>query len=59
MSFLSIILPIYNVERYLSMCLDSLCEQDICEDDYEIICVNDGSPDNSASIVKYYIFNKC
>lgn len=54
MSFLSIILPIYNVERYLSMCLDSLCEQDICEDDYEIICVNDGSPDNSASIVKYY-----
>ena len=52
--FLSIILPVYNVERYLAECLDSCLEQDIPHDDYEIICVNDGSPDNSAEILERY-----
>lgn len=51
---LSIIVPIYNVEAYLSNCLDSLLEQDISHNDYEIICVNDCSPDNSRSIVLDY-----
>lgn len=51
---LSIIVPIYNVERYLSCCLDSLLEQDISHADYEIICVNDCSLDNSRSIVIEY-----
>lgn len=40
---LSIVVPIYNVERYLHKCVDSLLNQDI--DNYEIILVDDGSPD--------------
>jgi len=48
----SIIVPIYNVEKYLRKCLDSLVNQTF--DDYEIICVNDGSPDNSQAIVDEY-----
>ena len=52
--FLSIIIPVYNVERYLAECLDSCLEQDIPHDDYEIICVNDGSTDGSAAILERY-----
>lgn len=48
---LSIILPVYKVEPYLERCLLSVLEQDIPKDDYEIIVVNDGSPDNSRDIV--------
>lgn len=44
----SIIVPIYNVERYLSYCLDTLRAQTLR--DIEIICVNDGSTDHSAAI---------
>jgi len=51
MKQLSIIVPIYNVEPYLERCLRSLEEQDISRDEYEIICINDGSPDNSRNIV--------
>ena len=49
---LSIILPIYYVEPYLEKCIRSLEDQDIPKDAYEIICVNDGSPDNSQQIVE-------
>ena len=49
----SIIVPIYNVEQYLPACLDSLVNQTLR--DIEIICVNDGSPDNSADIVRKYM----
>lgn len=51
---LSIIIPFYNVEKHISQCLDSVYNQDIPEDDYEVICVNDGSPDNSRQIVLEY-----
>lgn len=47
-------MPIYKVEPYLNKCLQQLLDQDIPEDNYEIICVNDGSPDNSRSIVLEY-----
>lgn len=50
--FLSIIIPVYNAERFLGETLDSLLRQDIT--DYEIICVNDGSTDDSLSILKTY-----
>lgn len=50
----SIIIPVYNVERYLRQCLDSCLEQDIPRSEYEIIIVNDGSPDNSQSIIDEY-----
>ncbi len=48
---LSIILPVYNVEDYLERCIRSLEEQDIAHNEYEIIVVNDGSPDNSREVV--------
>ena len=51
---LSIIIPIYNVERYIAQCLDSVFNQDIPEEEFEVICVNDGSPDNSREIVIEY-----
>ena len=44
----SIIVPVYNVEKYLPRCLDSVLDQEI--DDYEIIAVDDESPDNSIDI---------
>lgn len=49
---LSVIVPVYNVERYLSQCLDSLLNQSL--KDIEIILVNDGSTDNSESICRAY-----
>ena len=51
---LSIIIPFYNVEKYIAQCLDSVYRQDIPEEEYEVICVNDGSPDNSREIVIEY-----
>jgi glycosyltransferase involved in cell wall biosynthesis len=49
---LGIIVPMYNVAPYLSRCLHSLANQDIPHEDYEIICINDGSPDNCSAIVR-------
>ena len=49
---ISIIIPIYKVEKYLRFCLDSLSVQTL--KDIEIICVNDGSPDNCGEILKKY-----
>ena len=53
-TLLSIVIPIYNVERYLTQCLDSVFSQEISESEYEVICVNDGSLDNSRQIVLDY-----
>lgn len=52
--FLSFIVPVYNAERYLPACLDSLLAQDIPADEYEIICVNDGSKDGSLALLQDY-----
>lgn len=49
---ISIIVPVYNVESYLSKCLDSLIHQTY--QDIEIICVNDGSVDSSLKILYQY-----
>lgn len=49
---ISIIVPVYNVEKYLSQCLDSLMNQTYR--DLEIICVNDGSTDESLAILEQY-----
>lgn len=48
----SVIVPVYNTGKYLPECLDSLVNQTL--DDIEIICVNDGSTDNSKDILKKY-----
>ena len=50
---LSVIVPIYNVEKYLPKCLDSLVNQTL--KDIEIIIVNDASPDNSKKIIEKYL----
>ena len=52
MADVSIIVPVYNVESYLAMCLDSLTCQSF--EDIEIICINDGSTDNSLEILEHY-----
>lgn len=49
---LSIIVPVYNVEKYLERCIDSLIDQDLDVEDYEIIMVNDGSIDDSQKIAE-------
>jgi glycosyltransferase involved in cell wall biosynthesis len=51
---LSFILPCHNVEKYVAECLDSLYNQDIPETDYEVICVNDCSPDGTRGIIVEY-----
>ena len=51
---ISFIVPVYNTEPYLEECLDSLLNQEIPHDEYEIICVNDGSTDNSSEILHKY-----
>ncbi len=49
---ISVIMAIYNVEPYIKQCLDSVCNQTLKE--IEIICVDDGSTDNTISIIKDY-----
>lgn len=48
----SVIIPVYNVESYLQACLDSVLNQTF--EDWEAICVNDGSTDNSTAIMEEY-----
>ncbi|MCL2470348.1 MAG: glycosyltransferase [Propionibacteriaceae bacterium] len=50
--FISVVVPVYKVEAYLRGCLESLVNQTF--EDIEIICVDDGSPDDSALILKEY-----
>lgn len=52
MEKVSVIIPVYNAEKYLAECLDSVVRQTLKE--IEIICVNDGSTDGSIDILKSY-----
>jgi len=52
MTLLSVVLPVYKVQGYLSQCLDSLLEQQFT--DFEIVAVDDCSPDNSGAILAEY-----
>lgn len=45
---ISVLVPIYNVEKYLEQCLESICNQSFT--DFEVICIDDGSTDQSAGI---------
>ena len=51
---LSLIVPVYNTAPYLAECLDSMLNQNISRDEYEIVCVNDGSTDGSLDILRAY-----
>lgn len=52
----SVIVPVYNVEKYIEKCLDSLINQTL--EDIEFIVVNDGSTDNSKELIMKYA-EKC
>ena len=52
MAKVSVIIPVYNVEKHLKKCLDSVVNQTL--KDIEIICVDDGSPDNCGAILDEY-----
>ena len=49
---ISIIIPVYNVEKFLPACLDSVLNQTL--ENFEVVCVNDGATDNSLNILKEY-----
>lgn len=50
---ISVLIPVYNVEKYLPRCLNTVLDQTF-KGDYEIICVNDGSTDSSGKILEDY-----
>lgn len=50
--FLSIVIPVYNSARYLPKCLASIWSQDLPESDYEVICVDDCSGDDSLDVLR-------
>lgn len=52
MPFISVIIPVYNAGKYLEKCLNSLLEQSL--PDFEVICVNDGSKDNSWNVLNKF-----
>lgn len=54
---ISIIVPVYNVEKYITRCLNSIYNQLISKENIEVIVVNDGSTDESDSIISSYIEN--
>ena len=49
----SIVVPVYNVEKYIKKCLDSLVKQDY--DNYDVLVINDGSPYNEQAIIDEYV----
>lgn len=51
---ISFILPCYNVAPYIGRCIESIEHQDMPQDEYEIICVDDCSPDNTGDIIREY-----
>lgn len=65
---LSIIIPIYNVEKYIGRCAESVLNQNVPPSQYEVIFVNDGTKDNSVEVLNkaidfekfpnFHIYNK-
>ena len=51
----SVVIPIYNMEKYIRQCLDSILSQTLKE--IELVCIDDGSKDSSAKIVNEYARN--
>ena len=51
---ISFVIPVYNAEKYIANCLDSICNQNLHQQEYEIVCVNDGSKDCSVERIEKY-----
>ena len=52
MKDLSIIIPVYNVEKYIRACFESVYRQNLKEDSFEVIVVDDGSEDDSIALIE-------
>ena len=52
---LSVIIPVYNAEKYIVECLDSIYNQNLNNDEFEVIIVNDGSKDHSQQVIEDYL----
>lgn len=52
---LSIVIPVYKVEKYIAKCIDSIYTASCKKDEFEVIIVNDGTPDQSMTIVNKYV----
>ena len=50
--YISVIIPVYNVEKYLKKCIDSILDNTF--KNIEVICVGDGSTDHSLDILEFY-----
>ena len=48
---LSVIIPVYNAAAFIGRALDSIYSQGMKDDDFEVICVDDCSPDNSYEVM--------
>ena len=57
MALVSVIVPVYNVEQYINRCVDSILVQTFT--DFELIFVDDGSPDNCGAICDEYAKKDC
>ena len=51
----SVIIPVFNTENFIGSALQSVLDQSY--DTYEIICVDDGSTDTSADVIRFFLFN--
>lgn len=58
MKKISVVIPMYNVEKYIEKCIDSVYKQNIAEDEFEIILIDDESPDASLAIAKEVTKNR-
>jgi glycosyltransferase involved in cell wall biosynthesis len=58
MKQLSIIVPVYNVEKYVYECVDSIFRQGLDENIFEVIIVNDGTKDNSMAVIRELIASR-
>ena len=50
---LSIIIPVYNVAQFLEKCVQSALQQDLQQDEFEVLLIDDGSTDNCSETVSY------
>ena len=48
---LSVIIPVYNVEKYIRTCIESIYRQGLSEDHFEVILINDGTQDRSMEVI--------
>ena len=55
MVLLSIVLPVYKVEDYIRACLESIFRQGLPDSEFEVILVNDGTPDKSIDVVSDFV----